>query len=250
MLNLIRAADVLVALGLLAVFAAGIYSFWLDFLHRPSLLADLATLILCLLLIRLSGKGILHLIQRKLDFATPYQYWQAEAALHHTQWGTATMNPCLSWMIYILCVMVFLPIFYNIIPVILFWILLIVLVSISVFCLLQFRHGLIQRQIQIHYLPRTQAFIDFYLASIHGEWSDEVDRLFAAIDLNSTDFLVAKQIRAVIKNESQAPVIIQYDYIDIGYGAGFEATPENIIAARNAQFDAYDASLKTPEHLG
>jgi hypothetical protein len=249
-LNLVRVADLLVALGLLVVFSAGIYSLWLDFLHRPFLLVDLATLVICSLLIWWAGKGILYLIQRKLDFAAPYEYWQAETALYSNQWGSAVINPCLSWMIHILCALCFLPIFYKILPGIIFWILLGILVSISLFCLSQFRFGLIQRQIHTHYLPRTQAFIDFYLASMQGEWSDNMDSLFAKIDSSSTDFLVAKQIRAQIKHEPREAVTIRYDYIDIGYGPGFEATPENVAAHREASFDSFDAGLKTPEHLG
>lgn len=248
-LNLVLIIDLLVMAGVLVLLGAGIYSLWLDFLYRPSLIIELASLVGCSVLAWLTGSGVLHLIRRKLELAPAYEYWQAETALYYTQWGNATINPCLNWIVYIVCVLCFLPIYYSILPKTIFWILISILASLGIFCLSQIRFGLIQKQIQAHYLPRTQAFIDFYLASAQGEWTEELDQLFAKIDSSSIDYQVARQIRARIKHEPVESKIF-YDFIDIGYGPGFDATPENIAAKREADFDSFDSSLKTPEHLG
>ncbi len=250
LMNLVRITDWLVALGLLVLLTAGIYSIWLDFLHKPSLIMDLATLIICSLLAGLAGKGILYLLRRKLDLAEPYEYWRADIALYYSQWGNSIISPCLVWIIYILCVLCFLPIFYSLLPKILFWILLSLLASFGIFCLSQIRYGLIQKQIQTTYFPRTQAFIDFYLLVIQGEWNADIEQAFQKIDPASTDAIIAQQIRASLTGSAQPPKTITYDYIDTGHGPGFEATPENIAAKRQADFDSFDASLKTPEHLG
>lgn len=249
LLGLIRIIDALMALAVLTLFSAGVYSIWLEFLNKPYLIVELINLVGFSLLAWLIGRGLNYLIQRKVDLSPPYEYWQPETALYSSQWGSPTINPGLTWLMYLLAIACFLPIFYSLLPDILFWVLLFVLSAIGLFCLAHCRVGLIHREIHTNYLPRTQAFIDFYLASIKGGWSEEMEQLFAKIDSASTDYQVAKQLRALLKREPQQAVI-QYDYIDIGYGPGFDATPENILARREASFEDYDARLKTPEHLG
>lgn len=251
LLCVIRTTDFLILAAVLALIAAGIYSIWLDVLNKPSIVFDIASLILCSLLAWLTGNGVNRLIQRKLHFSPPYQHWQVETRLYHSEYGDSKATPCLTWMVYVLSIVCFLPIFYSLLPAIIFWILIVILVSISVFCLSQFRYGLIQKNIQATYFPLTQPFIDFYSALADYEWTDDAEQLFRKIDPSSTDAIVAEQIRAsLLQDETQPIKKIYYNYIDIGYGPGFDATPENIAAAEQSNLDFFNRRLKTHEHLG
>lgn len=248
-LGVIRITDLLVALGLLILLGAGIYSIWLDFLNKPSFIYKGLTLLLAVFLSWLAGKGLNKLIQRKLDLDPPQEYWRAETFIHYKQYGNSVLAPPAVAMVYLLPIFCLLPIFYSILYTAVFWILMLILLAISVFCFSHFKYGLVQKQVQATYYPRTQAFVDFYLKSSKGEWNEEQEQLFQKIDSSSNDFKVAQQIRALAKEGRQINYIY-YDYIDIGYGPGFDATPENIAAKDHANFDSIDAMLKTLEHLG
>lgn len=245
----LRTVDLLLLLGLLGLLSAGIYSFWLDFLHKPSLLYGLLSLILTSSIAWLAGKGLNNLIQRKLDLE-PNTIWQPQTAIMYSQVGETLIYPCFKSMAYLLPVYCLLPIFYVVLNNIIFWVLVSLLIAITMFCLYQIKNeGLIYKNWQKTYYPRTSNFIDFYL-SIQGEWTDKQEKLFQKIDPSSTDFIVAQQIRAAYIDENKNMIVIGYDYVDTSYGPGFDATPENLAAARQAMFDSLDAMSKTPEHLG
>lgn len=247
--SIIRITDLSIALGVLILLSAGIYSIWLDFFSKPSLFYKSLGLAVITLLAWLAGKGLHKLIQRKLEFTPLQEYWETETSLHYKQYGNTALTPLAVAMTYLLPIFCLLPIFYSVLYPGIFWILILILLAISAFCFSHFKYGLVQKQIQATYYPRTQAFIDFYLASIKGEWNEEQEQLFKKIDTSSTDFILAQQIRALIRDGTRINRIY-YDYIDIGCGPGFNATPENIAAKDQAHFDSFDAMLKTHEHLG
>lgn len=247
--GVIHTTDLLITLGVLVLLSTGIYSIWLDFLSSPSFFYKSLTLILLIFLISLSGKGLNRLIQRKLDLDPPEEYWRGETSLHYKQYGSSVLAPPVVTMIYLLPIFCLLPILYSLLYPFIFWMLVLIVVAITAFCFSHLRYGLIKKHVQATYYPRTQAFIDFYLALDKGEWSEQLEQLFLQIDSMSSDFIVAQQIRALVKDGERINHI-RYDYIDISYGANFEATPENIAARDNASFDSFDAMLKTPEHLG
>lgn len=248
-LSVIRITDLLIALGVLILLSAGIYSIWLDFLSTPSLFYKSVGLAALTLLAWLSGKGLHKLIQHKLDLHPSQEYWQAKTSLHYKQYGNATLAPVAIAMIYLLPIFCLLPIFYTILYQVIFWILILVLVAISAFCFSHFKYGLVQKHMHATYYPRTQLFIDFYLKSHSGEWDGEREQLFQKIDSNSTDFIVAQQIRALMKDGKHINRI-PYDYIDIACSPGFDATPENIAAKDQVHIDSFDAMLQTREYLG
>lgn len=247
--GVIHTTDLLIALGVLVLLSAGIYSIWLDFLSSPSLFYKSLTLIFVIFLISLSGDGLNKLIQRKLDLDPPEEYWQEETSLHYKQYGNSVLAPPVVAMIYLIPIFCFLPILYSLLYPFIFWILILILVAVTTFCFSHFKYGLIQKRVRATYYPRTQAFIDFYLALNNGEWDEQQEQLFLRIGAMSNDFIVAQQIRALIKDGERINHI-HYEFVDVSCGPNFEATPENIAARDDASFESFDAMLKTHEHLG
>lgn len=232
----------IVIVGTLAIFALGLHSAWQDlFDEHPSFFLGFWAFAGLTLIGFLIGLMFLQFIKRKTSETDYKHYWDPETATSFRQSGAAYPSIRLAVGLFLLAYICILPLYAYLLPDQWFRIAAAILLVACLLCFVWKPSELVERSWDQTFYPRTQEFMDFYMAVLNeGVSSREAKACFQKINESSIDYLVAKRILAHSSGI----------YVSTSHGPGFDATPENLLAKSKADTAAFEASLKTHEYLG